>query len=75
MSASRSSPFDAVARGWLALVERRKAHLIELFETGRWTHYFTEAELLAELHSVNLARDRFANVAGLELQEAAPPAR
>ena len=74
MSASHSSPFDAVARDWLALVERRQAHLIELFETGRWTHYFTEAEFLAQLRATNLAYDRFAEVAGLQAREAAPAA-
>jgi uncharacterized repeat protein (TIGR03809 family) len=74
MAASHSSPLNAVARDWLALVERRKAHLVELFETGRWTHYFSEAEFLAELRAVNLARDRFANVAGLELRDATPSA-
>ena len=73
MSAPHSSPFDAIARNWLSLVERRRAHLIELFETGRWTHYFTEAELLAELRAVNLARDRFAEVAGFERREVVPP--
>jgi len=74
MSGSHSSPFDAVARDWLALVERRKAHLIELFETGRWTHYFTEAELLAQLRAVNLAHERFGKVAGFEPRESAPSA-
>jgi uncharacterized repeat protein (TIGR03809 family) len=74
MPASHSSPLNAVSRGWLALVERRKAHLIELFETGRWTHYFSEAEFLAELRAINLARERFANVAGLELRDVAPSA-
>ena len=72
MSASHTNPLDAVARGWLALVERRKAHLIELFESGRWAHYFTEAELLAELRAANLAHDRFAKVAGFEPREVAP---
>ena len=72
MSASHSSPFDLVARAWLALVERRRAHLVELFETGRWTHYFTEAELLAEMRAANVARDRFAKVAGYEPADAAP---
>jgi uncharacterized repeat protein (TIGR03809 family) len=66
MAAQQSSPYDAVARGWLALAERRRAHLIELFETGRWRHYFTETELLGELRAVNLARERFARVVGLE---------
>jgi len=74
MSASHSSPFDAVARDWLTLAERRKAHLIELFETGRWIHYFTEAELLAELRAAKVACDRFAKVAGSERPEATSPA-
>jgi uncharacterized repeat protein (TIGR03809 family) len=71
MPVSLSGPFGAVARDWLALAERRKAHLIELFQTGRWRHYFTEAELLAELRATDLARDRFARVAGFEPLEAA----
>ena len=75
MPASYASPLDTAARGWLSLVERRKAYLIDLFESGRWTHYFTEAELLDELRVVNLARDRFASVARLEPREAAPSAR
>jgi uncharacterized repeat protein (TIGR03809 family) len=65
MAIQQISPYHAVARGWLSLVERRKAHLIELFETGRWRHYFTEAELLSELRAANLASERFADVAGL----------
>jgi uncharacterized repeat protein (TIGR03809 family) len=74
MSASPISPLGAVARDWLALAERRRAHLIELFETGRWSHYFTEAELLAELRAANLARDRFARVAAFEPRQAASSA-
>jgi hypothetical protein len=65
MSARQLVPYDSVARKWLALAERRKAHLIELRESGRWKHYFTESELNNELHEVNLARDRFAKVAGI----------
>ncbi|MGA8612319.1 MAG: TIGR03809 family protein [Xanthobacteraceae bacterium] len=70
MAFRQPSPYGAVARDWLSLVERRKAHLIELFETGRWRHYYTETELLSELRAVNLAHDRFANVAGLPRQTA-----
>jgi uncharacterized repeat protein (TIGR03809 family) len=65
MAIQQISPYHAVAREWLSLVERRKAHLIELFDSGRWRHYFTEAELLNELRAVNLAYERFADVAGL----------
>ena len=65
MAIQQISPYRAVAMEWLSLVERRKAHLIELFDTGRWRHYFTESELLDELRAVNLACERFADVAGL----------
>jgi uncharacterized repeat protein (TIGR03809 family) len=74
MAIQQISPYHAIARGWLSLVERRKAHLIELFETGRWQHYFTEAELLSELRAVNLACERFADVAGLPPRPAASAA-
>jgi uncharacterized repeat protein (TIGR03809 family) len=65
MVVQQTSPYRAVARGWLSLVERRKAHLVELFETGRWRHYYTEAELLDDLRAVNLAYERLADIAGL----------
>jgi len=74
MAIQQASPYDAVARGWLSLVERRKAYLINLFETGRWRHYFTEAELLSELRAVNLACDRFADVAGISSRATASAA-
>jgi uncharacterized repeat protein (TIGR03809 family) len=72
MAIRQASPYHAVAREWLSLVERRKAHLVELFETGRWRHYYTEAELLGELRAANIACDRFADAAGLPPQTAAP---
>jgi hypothetical protein len=65
MSARQLVPYDTVARKWLDLAERRKAHLIELRESGRWKHYFTANELDDALRDVNLARDRFAKVAGI----------
>jgi len=38
-----------ITQKWRALAERRRAHFIELYETGRWKHYYTEAELLARM--------------------------
>ena len=66
MSALQPGRYEGVARKWLALAERRHAHLIELRSSGRWKHYFTESELDAQLREVNLARGRFARVAGNE---------
>jgi len=66
MSARQQGRYDALARKWLALAERRHAHLLELRSSGRWKHYFTESELDTQLREVKLARDRFAKVAGTE---------
>jgi hypothetical protein len=75
MSARQLGPYDGVARKWLALAERRHAHLIELRSSGRWKHYFTESELDTQLRELNLACDRFAKVAGGEpATSSGPPA-
>ncbi len=34
---------------WRALAEQRRAHLVELYETGRWKHYYSEEQLLARM--------------------------
>jgi uncharacterized repeat protein (TIGR03809 family) len=66
MSSRQPGPYDSVARKWLALAERRWAHIIELRETGRWRHYYTPDELLAALREAIQTRDEWASLAGLE---------
>ena len=39
-------------RKWRALAERRREHFVELYESGRWKHYYTEHELLARTREV-----------------------
>jgi uncharacterized repeat protein (TIGR03809 family) len=65
MSGREQSPYDGVARKWLALVERRQEHLIELCDTGRWRHYYTKTEFLEEMRSVLRVRDQWAAIIGL----------
>jgi uncharacterized repeat protein (TIGR03809 family) len=36
-----------ITQKWRALAERRCAHFLDLYESGRWKHYYTEEELLA----------------------------
>lgn len=76
MSEWQQGRYDALARKWLALAERRQAHLIELRSSGRWKRYLTEIELDEQLREVDLARGRFARILGLEppnvMLEAAP---
>jgi hypothetical protein len=66
MSARQQGPYDSVARKWLALAERRRAHLIELRDSGRWRRYYTKGDLADELLELELACQRFAKVAGPE---------
>ncbi|MGC1235078.1 MAG: hypothetical protein WA838_10490, partial [Xanthobacteraceae bacterium] len=51
MSERQQSPYDSIARSWLALVERRQQNFIELCNTGRWRHYYTHAQFLDDAAS------------------------
>ena len=64
MSARQNGPYDSIARKWLALAERRKAHLIELQQNGRWERYYTDVQLADELDELGVACDRLAKLAG-----------
>ena len=44
----RSMSVEITRRG-RALAEQRRAHFIDLYETGRWKHYYTEDQLLARM--------------------------
>jgi uncharacterized repeat protein (TIGR03809 family) len=70
MSAQQPSPYDSVSRKWLALAERRRAHVIELRESGRWKHYYTPEEFIEALREAISSRDQWARLAGLENGEA-----
>jgi uncharacterized repeat protein (TIGR03809 family) len=71
MSERQPGPYDSVARRWHALAERRRAHVVELRESGRWEHYYTSEELLDALRDAVNMRDAWARIAGLEDDEAA----
>jgi hypothetical protein len=70
MSARQAGPYDSVARKWLALAERRQAHVVELRDTGRWRHYYTWEELLEALREAISTRDEWARIAGPQERKA-----
>jgi uncharacterized repeat protein (TIGR03809 family) len=70
MSERQTSPYDSIARRWHALAERRRAHVIELRESGRWKHYYTAEALLDALREAVNMRDAWAKIAGLQEAEA-----
>ncbi len=69
MSERQESPYDSTARRWLALVERRQQNFIELWNTGRWQHYYTHAQFLDEMRKMLDLRNRWASLAGLPVTE------
>ena len=66
MSARQQSPYDSVSRKWLALAERRRAHVIELRESGRWRHYYTPEEFLEAVREAINSRNEWARLSGVE---------
>jgi uncharacterized repeat protein (TIGR03809 family) len=52
-----------VAKRWLALAEQRRAHLTELYDTGRWQHYYTEAELIERMREAIMLEETWAKLA------------
>ena len=69
MSERQQSPYDSIARSWLALVERRQRNFIELCTTGRWRHYYTRAQLIDEVRKVLHLRAEWARLAGVPVSE------
>jgi uncharacterized repeat protein (TIGR03809 family) len=36
-----------ITQKWRDLAEKRRAHLVELFDSGRWKRYYNEEQLVA----------------------------
>ncbi len=58
-----STHYDQVTQKWRDLAERRRAHFVELYETGRWRHYYTEEQFLACMREVIEAAEVWAKIA------------
>jgi hypothetical protein len=58
-------PTSEVAQKFLALIELRRAHLSELYETGRWKLYYSDEELRASARELTMLHDKWTAVAAL----------
>ena len=56
---------ESVALKWRALAERRRDHHLELYKSGRWRHYYTDQEFLAEMRNAIAVAQRWAKIAPL----------
>ena len=54
---------DEVAQKWRALAERRLAHFVDLYETGRWRHYYSEEGFLYRMREAVRLSERWAQIA------------
>ena len=48
---------------WRDLAQKRRAHLIELYDSGRWKHYYTEEELVVRMREAINLRDAWDRLA------------
>jgi len=69
MSERHPGPYDGIARKWLALAERRRTHVVELRDSGRWKHYYTPEQLREVMREAVHSRDRWAKIAGVVMGE------
>jgi uncharacterized repeat protein (TIGR03809 family) len=64
MSASQPArPYGELAQQWRELAERRRAHFVDLYQSGRWKHYYTEEQFLAEMREAIRVAETWARIA------------
>ena len=61
-----------MARKWRSLAERRRAHFIELYRTGRWRKYFGEQEFLKIVREIAADLEGWDALAGSEFPDGLP---
>jgi hypothetical protein len=59
-------PYGELAQQWRELAERRRAHFIDLQQSGRWKHYYTEEQFLAEMQEAVRATETWARIASAD---------
>jgi hypothetical protein len=67
--------WERIALKWRDLAERRHAHYLDLYKSGRWQHYYTEEEFRAELRSAIALAERWAAIAPTPEEREPPVAR
>ena len=59
-----NSMSEEITRKWHALAEKRRAHFVELYDSGRWKHYYSENEFMAQMRDVVQLSDVWAQLSG-----------
>ena len=58
-------PIAEIANKYLALIDRRRAELSELYDTGRWKLYYSDAELCDRARELTILHDKWTAVAAM----------
>ncbi|MGI8526992.1 MAG: TIGR03809 family protein [Pseudolabrys sp.] len=56
--------FIVIAQGWSDLAERRRDYFVELYNSGRWKHYYDERQFVARMRDVVKAAEIWSKLAG-----------
>ncbi|MCC7346910.1 MAG: TIGR03809 family protein [Variibacter sp.] len=60
---------DEMARRWQELAERRRAHLLEIYRSGRWRLYYTEDQLMAQMRDAVHCAEEWSQKSGEPVAE------
>jgi uncharacterized repeat protein (TIGR03809 family) len=58
-----SVQWERIALKWRNLAEQRRDHHVDLYRSGRWKHYYTEEQFLAELRKAVALAERWVEIA------------
>ncbi len=58
-----ANALDQVALKWRTLAERRRAHFFDLYQSGRWKHYYSQDQFLFEMRQAVAVAERWARIA------------
>lgn len=63
---------EELARKWRAVAERRRHSLLELYRSGRWSRYFSEEQLTAQMRDAERDIGRWRELAGEAANDPVP---
>ena len=55
--------WERIALKWRSLAEQRRDHHFELYQSGRWKHYYTDDEFLTEMRKAVALAERWVEIA------------
>jgi uncharacterized repeat protein (TIGR03809 family) len=64
--------FAGIAQRWCDFAERRRADFTQLYESGRWTRYYSEERLVERVREVVQSAERWTQITARLTAKASP---